>query len=354
MTDSKISAELDINFVKYLITTQFPQWADLPLELFNSSGTANLIFRLGKDIVVRLPLDEGGSEHMKKEQLWLPILAPHLPLTIPTPLAIGTPAKGYLWHWSVYQWIEGENAIMAHIDNPYEAATELAQFVAALQRINPAGGPLAGPQNYGRGRPLAMRDAAVREAIANLHDTIDTDAATLAWEAALQAPIWQDPPVWIHGDLLAGNLLIKQGRLSAIIDFGGLGVGDPATDWMFAWNLLAVESRERLCVAQSVDDATWARARRWALSVGLIALPYYKSRNPVFAGVARHLIDDVAAQFPCRENRAAFSFSLSEKFLLDCRMLDESKRQSHEVKKKAGRHHRAATLRLPAPNACSE
>nr|WP_247739230.1 aminoglycoside phosphotransferase family protein [Bacillus sp. 165] len=248
-------------------------------------------------MVVRLPLDEGGSGQLKKEHHWLPILAPHLPLTIPTPLAMGTPIEGYPWHWSVYKWIEGENAITGHINNPYQVATDLAQFIVALQQINPAGGPPPGHHNFGRGLPLATRDTNVRDAITNLHNIIDTDAATSAWEAALQTPPWQSPPVWIHGDLLAGNLLIEQGQLSAIIDFGGLGVGDPACDWMFAWNLLSVDTREMLRSALSIEHATWARGRGWALSVGLIALPYYQNRNPVFAGVARRLIDEVLADY---------------------------------------------------------
>ncbi|WP_026564185.1 aminoglycoside phosphotransferase family protein [Bacillus sp. UNC41MFS5] len=297
MTNSNHAPEINLSLVKRLISGQFPEWTDLALEPFHSSGTENAIYRLGEDMFVRLPLGDWAINQVKKEQQWLPFLASHLPLTIPEPLAFGLPAEGYPWRWSVYRWIKGENAIMGHIDNPYQAATELAHFVTALQRINPAGGPPPGDHNFGRGLPLAMRDAGVREAIANLHNTIDTDAATLAWEAALQAPVWDGPPVWIHGDLLPGNLLVEQGRLSAVIDFGGLGVGDPATDWMFAWNLLSVENREMLRVAQSVDDATWARGRGWALSVGLIALPYYQSSNPVFASVARRLIDEVLADY---------------------------------------------------------
>ena len=295
MTDSMDSVKIDECLVKQLIAEQFPQWADLPLKPFSSTGTVNVIYRLGEEMAVRLPLDGEGAEQLKKEHRWLPTLAPHVPLAIPALLAMGEPADRYPWHWSVYRWIEGENAIHAHFDDPLQEATKLAQFVAALQKIDPTDGPLPGNHNFERGRPLATRDEAVREAIANLHDTIDTDAATFAWETALEAPPWQGSPVWIHGDLLAGNLLVDKGRLRAVIDFGGLGVGDPATDWMFAWDLLSVESRERLRVSQSVDDATWARGRGWALSVGLIALPYYKDRNPAFAAVARHLIEEVLA-----------------------------------------------------------
>jgi aminoglycoside phosphotransferase (APT) family kinase protein len=292
MTHSDIPTELhtNVSIVQKLIATQFPQWADLPIEPVDSSGTDNTIYRLGEDMAVRLPRVEWAIGQVKMEQRWLPILAPHLPLTIPAPLALGMPAEDYPWHWSVYRWLEGENAIIERFDDPYQAAITLGQFVAALQQIDPTGGP-----NSSRGVPLRTRNAHVLDAIANLHNTIDTDAATKAWEAALQTPVWQGPDAWIHGDLHAGNLLVKQGQLNAVIDFGLLGVGDPACDWIFAWNLLSAETRNVFRATLSVDDATWVRSRGWALSVGLIALPYYKSSNPVLAGIARRLIDEVLA-----------------------------------------------------------
>lgn len=297
MTNPEIPFFLDVSLVSRLIADQFPQWANLPLRRFNSTGTVNAIYRLGEEMVVRFPLDEGGALQLQKEHHWLPSLAPRLPLAIPTPLAEGRPTKDYPWHWSVYQWIKGDNAIEGHIDNPYQAAATLANFVTTLQSIDTAGGPPPGDHNFGRGFPLAMRDEGVREVMTKLHNTIDTDAATSAWELALYAQPWQGRPVWIHGDLLAGNLLVENGQLSAIIDFGGLGVGDPACDWMFAWNLLNVEERKKLRSTLSVDDSTWIRGSGWALSVGLFALPYYQARNPVFAGVARRLIDEVVADY---------------------------------------------------------
>ena len=194
MTNSNRAPEINLSLVKRLISGQFPQWTDLPLEPFNSSGTENAIYRLGEDMFVRLPRGDWAVKQVEKEQRWLPFLAPHLPITIPTPLAFGMPAEGYPWHWSVYRWIKGENAIMGHIDNPYQAATELAQFVTALQRINPAGGPPPGHHNFWT-RPATGNARQWRpRTIANLHNTIDTDAATLAWEAALQTPVWTDHP----------------------------------------------------------------------------------------------------------------------------------------------------------------
>lgn len=282
-------------FVRRLISLQFPKWADFPLHRFASDGTVNVIYRLGDDLAVRLPVDEEGSEQVTKECHWLPVLEPHLPLDVPTPLAMGKPALDYPWHWDVYPWIEGDNAIAGRLDDPWQAALDLGRFITALQRVDPAGGPPPGKHNFYRGVPLATREGAVRQALADLSGILDIAAAASAWEEALAAPLWTGPPVWFHGDLLPGNLLVRDGRLCAVIDFGGLGVGDPACDWIFAWNLLSAEIREKLRVTLAIDRDTWARGRGWALSVGLIALPYYQARNPVFAGVARQLIDEVLA-----------------------------------------------------------
>jgi len=298
MTAGKMHADevdTDVSLVGRLLAAQFPQWAELPIVPVPSAGTDNALYRLGADMAVRLPRIQRATGQVTKEQKWLPRLAPRLPLAIPVPLAQGTPAEGYPWHWSVYRWLEGENATIECIADLRQAATELAQFVAALQRIDPTGGPPPGAHNSSRGVPLATRDAQTRAAIASLHSMIDTDAATAAWEAALQTPAWHAPPVWIHGDLQSGNLLAIQGRLSAVIDFGCLGVGDPACDLIVAWNLFSAETRAVFRAALPIDDATWARGRGWALSVGLIALPYYQSTNPVLAGIARYAIAEALA-----------------------------------------------------------
>lgn len=283
------------SLVKRLLTAQFPQWAALPIEPVLSAGTDNALYRLGRDMAVRLPRIAWAVGQVDKEQRWLPALAPRLPLAIPAPLAKGEPGEGYPWHWSVYQWLEGENAILERMADPAQAAAQLAQFITALQRIDPTGGPLPGAHNSSRGVPLALRDAQTRAAIASLHDTLDTDAVTAAWETALRVPAWNGPPVWIHGDLQSGNLLAQQGRLSAVIDFGCLGVGDPACDLQVAWNLFSAEPRKIFRAALPVDAATWARGRGWALSVGLIALPYYRDTNPVLAGISRRAIEEVLA-----------------------------------------------------------
>jgi aminoglycoside phosphotransferase (APT) family kinase protein len=278
-----------------LLAAQFPLWAALPIKPVHPAGTDNSIYRVGSDMAVRLPRIHSATAQLEKEHLWLPTLAPLLPLAIPIPLATGMPAEGYPWQWSVYRWLEGEPATMDRIADPRKAATELAQFIAAMQQIDPRDGPPPGEHNSFRGVPLARRDLSTRDAIAALRDTIDADAATSAWEAALRAPAWQGPALWLHGDLLSANLLAQHGRLSAVIDFGCLGVGDPACDMMVAWTYFSAETRDVFRAALRVDDATWERGRGWALSFGLIALPYYRSTNPVLSGIARYAIDEVLA-----------------------------------------------------------
>jgi aminoglycoside phosphotransferase (APT) family kinase protein len=295
----------DESLVQRLLAGQYPEWADLPIRSVDSAGTDHALYRLGADMVVRLPRIGRVIEQVAKEQRWLPVLAPLLPLAIPTPLAVGAPGEGYPWHWSVYRWLEGENATFERLAAPREAATQLARFVAALQRIDPTGGPAPGSHNFHRGVPLARRDALTREALNALHGRIDVAAATRAWEAALDAPAWDRPPVWIHGDLQAGNLLAVKGRLSAVIDFGGLGVGDPACDLIVAWNLLSSDTRDVYRSALGVDDATWARGRGWALSTALVGLPYYRDTNPEFVRNAERTIAEVLADGAARPRSGA-------------------------------------------------
>lgn len=285
--------DTDVSLVRRLLTAQFPQWADLPIEPVPSAGTDHALYRLGDDMAVRLPRIGWATGQAEKERQWLSRLGAQLPLAIPVPLAKGTPGESYPWDWSVYRWLEGESATIERIANPCEAATDLAHFVTALQRIDPAGGPPAG-----RGVPLAMRDTSTREAIAALRGMIDVHTVTAVWEGALGTPVWHGPPVWVHGDLLPGNLLVEQGRLSAVIDFGGLGLGDPACDLMVAWGLFSGESRDVFRVALSVDDATWARGRGHALSWALIFIPYYLDTNPLGVAAALHTIDEVLADRP--------------------------------------------------------
>ena len=287
--------ETDPSLVRRLLADQFPQWADLTIDPVESSGTDNAIYRLGEDMAVRLPRISGGTGTIEKELRWLPKLAPLLPVAISQPLARGAPGQGYPWQWSVHRWLDGESVNVEQVADPVALGQDLGGFVAALRRIDTTGGPIAG-QDGSRGVPLARRDAATRKAIAQLDGVVDGPAVTAAWEAAVRAPMWQHPGVWIHGDLLSGNVLIDDsGRLSAVIDFGCMAVGDPACDVMAAWTLFEAEGREAFRSVIEVDDATWTRGRGWALSFALIALPYYMHTNPVFVRDARHVIREVLA-----------------------------------------------------------
>ncbi|GLV60551.1 phosphotransferase [Dictyobacter sp. S3.2.2.5] len=285
--------DIDVALVRRLLAAQFPRWASLPLERVRSAGTNNAIYRMGPDMYVRLPRIVGATGQMDNEHRWLPRLAPQLPLAIPVPLALGEPGEGYPWRWSVYRWLEGENATDQPITDELQAARAMAEFISALQRIDTQGWPPPEPPRSGRGGPLAPCDETVRACIADVSGMLDAGELGAAWEQALRASQWAGPPIWTHGDLLPGNLLVQDGRISAIIDFEGLGVGDPACDLVVAWTILSARSRDIFRAALAVDDATWERGRGWALSIGLIALPYYQTTNPVFAATARHMIDEV-------------------------------------------------------------
>ncbi|AJE44252.1 aminoglycoside phosphotransferase family protein [Streptomyces nodosus] len=283
---------IDDDLVRRLIAAQFPQWAGLAVERFPSGGTVNAMYRLGDDMVVRLPLVEGGAADVSMEQEWLPRLASRLPVPVPEVLGAGVPAEGYPWPWSVYRWLAGENPEAGALSEPVLLAEELAGFVAAMRSITLPGAPDA----Y-RGGPVASLDASTRAAIEELRgipeEGVDCDAVTVVWEDALRAAAWEGPPVWLHADLMPGNLLVDGGRLTSVIDFGCLGVGDPACDLFPAWNLLPAGAREVFRESLGVDDATWRRGRGRTFSQALIALPYYRRTNQVMARNARHVIRTV-------------------------------------------------------------
>jgi aminoglycoside phosphotransferase (APT) family kinase protein len=285
----------DARLVRRLLAAQHPQWAQLSVEPVASGGTDNALFRIGDELVARLPRIHWAVEQAGKEQAWLPRLGPHLPLDVPVPVASGAPGQGYPWSWSVCRWLEGKNPAPDGDLDFARLAVDLARFVAALHTIDPTGGPPPGPHNVHRGEPLAARDDATRGALDALTGSVDTVAAEETWTVALASAAWTAPPVWVHGDLGPGNLLCVGGRLSAVIDFGCLGVGDPACDLMPAWNLLPVGAREVFREELEVDDATWVRGRGWALSVALVQLPYYLPTSPTIAAGARHAIGQVLA-----------------------------------------------------------
>ncbi|MFE6053328.1 aminoglycoside phosphotransferase family protein [Kitasatospora sp. NPDC056446] len=285
--------EIDIDdaLVRRMVAERFPQWAGLPVEEVATAGTSNAMYRLGADLVVRIPRIPGAAEDIGKECAWLGRLAPELPVAVPVPLALGGPVDGCPWPWSVLRWLDGVNPAAGRPAEPALLAAGLADFVNAMRRIDPAGGPAS----Y-RGEPLAERDGAVRAAIAALAGAVDARAAASVWERALRAPGHPGPPVWIHADLQPGNLLVDgRGRLSAVIDFGCAGLGDPAVDLIPAWYVLPAPVRAAFRAAVGADDAAWARGRGWALSVALLELAYYRETSPRMTGIARHVIAEVLA-----------------------------------------------------------
>ena len=290
--------ELDVGveLVRRLLAEQFPDWTELALEAVLPLGTDNANFRLGDELLVRLPRRPRTSVTLEKERRWLPRLAPHLPIAVPLPVADGVATNGYPFAWSVYRWLPGENATVSRIADPAQLAHDLAGLIAALWRIDAKDGPAPGEHNFFRGEPLSARDHAMRVGTATLAGALDADAVTAMWDDALAAPGWEGPPVWIHGDLDARNLLVQDGRLSAVIDWGSAGVGDPACDVMVAWKMLPPGARDAFRKALDVDDATWRRARGWALSQAIGALAYYtEETNAVLVREARRWLSALIA-----------------------------------------------------------
>ncbi|MFH8395587.1 aminoglycoside phosphotransferase family protein [Streptomyces sp. NPDC018036] len=284
--ETRIGASL----VRRLLAEQFPRWARLPLRRVRSAGTVNALYRLGDELTVRLPRIANGADDAVREHAWLPRLAPRLPFPVPEIVGLGTPTAGYPWHWSVLRWLDGDPPTAGALPDGRQLAADLGAFVASLRALDLPGGPPAH-----RGTPLSAVDAETRSAIADLRGSVDTGAATAAWEEALAAPRWTGPPRWLHSDLMPMNLLVREGRLAAVLDFATLGTGDPACDLVPAWNLLPATARPVFRDAAGADDADWARGRGWALSMALVQLPYYRDTNPVIAANATHVIREVLA-----------------------------------------------------------
>jgi aminoglycoside phosphotransferase (APT) family kinase protein len=279
--------------VQRLIAEQFPQWAGLAVEAVEVQGWDNRTFRLGAELSVRLPSHDSYVPQVEKEHAWLPKLAPHLPLPIPVPLARGLPSDTFPRPWSVYRWIEGDIARYRQISDPSRFAVDLAGFLSALYAVDSSGGPPPGMHSFNRGGPLANFDEETRAAIESLRGTIDTSAAREVWNAALEAP-WRDDPVWVHGDVAVTNLLVRDGQLSAVIDFGCSAVGDPACDMVIAWTLFSGESRKVFIDAMPVDDTTWARGRGWALWKGVLTA--MRNSGSHIAGPERRALDEVLTE----------------------------------------------------------
>ena len=282
--------DTSVSLVHRLVAEQFPQWADLTVRRVEECGTDHHLFRLGSDLVARLPIIGWAVDQARSDERWLPVLAPHLPVALPVPLAVGEPGHGYPFPWAVVPWIPG---------TPPDAGTDrvalakdLAEFVRALHAVDASDGPAkTGTQ---RGTPLAPLDRGVREGLATSVALADiADRVLAVWEDAVAAPAYDGPPVWIHGDLMAGNLLVQDGRLSAVIDWGGLGTGDPAPDLCPAYWLFDGDVRAEYVASVGYDDATLRRARGWIIAPAVSGVDYYAETFPAMAAAGLSSIEAV-------------------------------------------------------------
>lgn len=293
--------DIDAPLVARLLAEQFPRWAGRPVRVVTSSGTDNVTFRVGADLAVRLPRAAFAQGQVEKDLTWLPRLAPQLPLAVPQPLAIGSPNEEFPFTWGLYRWLEGTPFQRDQLTDPSAAARELAEFVRCLQKIDVTGAPIPPDDPVCRGTPLAPRDGLFRAAVEELRDEFDTGLVLTAWEASLAVGAWDGPPRWIHGDLMPGNVLVADGRLVAVIDFATARAADPAADLLAAWYLFSGESRRAFRDAVEIDEHAWARARGWTLSLVMIALPYYRTRNPAGGRNAHRLIAELLADFAAEQ-----------------------------------------------------
>ncbi|MBY8881300.1 aminoglycoside phosphotransferase family protein [Actinacidiphila acidipaludis] len=278
----------DAGLVRRLLAGQFPRWAALDIRPVRSAGTDNAIYRVGDELAVRLPRITSAVEQVGFEHAWLPRLAPLLPAAVSVPVAVGRPGEGYPYPWAVVRWIEGGH-LTEEMRDDHAFAHDLGVFVAALRTADTTGARVG----Y-RTVPLRTRDGEVREWAARAADLIDAPAAVRAWERALAQPEWDGPPAWAHGDLIPGNILVADGRLRAVIDFGTSGVGDPACDAIPAWALLTARTRPTFRAAAGFDDASWARGRGWALTF-VSGIDYYRRTNPPMSELGRRAVAEVLA-----------------------------------------------------------
>lgn len=284
--------------VRRLVADQCPQWAGLPVTPLPAEleGTDHVLFRIGDTLAARMPKIASAVDQADSDARWLPLLAPRLPARVPVPLHRGAPGAGYPWPWTVVPWIAGSTPARLGCDD-VELARQLAAFVVALHRVDPVGGPRKPPGS--RGSALRHADDGVRRVLPRLAGHDDGFAvadAEAAWDACLAAPAWDGPEVWIHGDLQPGNLITDGSRLVAVIDFGALGVGDPAPDVSPALWTFTGAARDTYRQAVGYDDATWRRACGWALAPSLTGIDYYRHSFPRMAEHGRRMVRAVIAE----------------------------------------------------------
>jgi aminoglycoside phosphotransferase (APT) family kinase protein len=282
---------IDEELVGRLVAEQLPHLAALSIRVVRSTGTVNAIYRLGDELCARLPRLEKWVGGLERELTWLPELAPSLTLRIPEPVARGRPSEEYPFPWAIYRWIAGDPYDDRAVRDESRAAEDLAGFIVELRRIDPSGAPRGGR------KPLRDLDGLTRAAIDATRGVVDVELAAAAWASALEAPPWDGAaPVWIHADLLRPNLLVDRGRLCAVLDFGAVGMGDPAADVIAAWSVFGREGRSVFRRALDVDDDTWNRARGYALHQALQIIPYYSTTNPAFVALAKRTIEGILAE----------------------------------------------------------
>ena len=289
--------EIDINvaLVKRLLAEQFPHLAERSITVVRSTGTVNAICRLGQELYARLPRRQEWAGSIDNEWTWLPELAAHISLLIPKPLAKGSPTSWYPCPWAIYEWIEGLQYEANLISDERQVAHDLANLILELRGVPTQGAPRGGRS------PLIELDSMTRDAIEASRGAIDGEAVAAVWAHSLGLPPWNGQPVWIHGDLLKSNLLVRDGRLYAVLDFGGAGIGDPAMDVIPAWTILTGAGRETFRQALDVDEDTWGRARGYALNQAVMIIPYYPKTNPEFATMAKRTVQEILTDFQSQD-----------------------------------------------------
>ncbi len=283
---------IDISLVRLLIDSQFPKWQHLSIIPVRESGWDNRTFKLGNKMLIRLSSAEPYEHQVEKEQLWLPRLSPQLTLPIPLPIALGQPGYGYPFKWSIYHWLEGDSISFSINLNLVDIAEKLTAFLIALHKIKTTDGPLAGKQNFYRGGCLAIYDHETKLAMQSLNNKIDISACRAIWNTSLESS-WDLPPLWVHGDISSGNLLVKEGKLYGVIDFGQLCIGDPACDLAISWTLFHGKSREIFQKAINFDKRRWERARGWTLWKALITASGLSNPNNMEAKKCFAILDDL-------------------------------------------------------------
>ena len=291
---TEINLNINTALVKKLISEQFPQYNALEIKCVGFGGIDNRTFHLGDDMLIRLPSAESYAPQVLKEQRWLPELAKHLPIQIPTPLHLGEANQAYPWHWSIYSFIPGRSAnqlVLTPADTA-QLAKDLAKFIRALHKIPTQGAPVGALHNFYRGCHPSVYDNDVRRDIEQLKGVVDSDKALALWEAAISSK-WTHDPVWLHGDMAIGNILMQEDKLTAVIDFGCMGIGDPACDLVMAWTFFDEKDREIFKKSIGLDPETWARSRGWALWKTNFELAGMKDKSSSEALQKIKIINDV-------------------------------------------------------------